>query len=483
MFISLFTSRIILEALGFENYGIYALVGGMVALMSFMQSSLSGATTRFLNYEMGQKNALKLRFVFSNAFFIHCVLSIVLLILAETVGLWYVYNKLNINPSRFNAALITYQISVITTIISILQTPYNALIIANQRMNIFAFVSIYESITKLFISYLILIASTDKLITYSILLFVNNLIIQFFYIIYCNKHFIESKLLFKIDRYFIREIGLFFGLDLYGNFTAVARDQGIQILQNNYFGVVINSSVSLTTTISGIVSGLSNNFTIASKPQIFQYYSQGKIQEMLNLTFFSIRISFYLMSILSICLILQTEFYLTLWLKNLPTYLVDFTKLSLCIVLLKSIFGILNQPIHATGNIKALSFMNGTIFLINLPIIYILFKYGFTPIYSYIVLLFSAVIEAVLKLMIVKRLINEFSLINFIKAIFFKNVVTILIGIIPGLLFVQMITLNFYTEIIYSFLLIIGVLLSIYFIGLNKYEQEKIKLTLLKKIK
>lgn len=480
MIISLFTSRIVLEALGFIDYGIYAVVGGIVGIISFMQGSLSGATTRFLNFEMGKSHSKNLSKIFSSAFYIHLFLALIVFILGETLGLWYIYNKLNIPPNRLYSTVIIFHFSLLSTILMIMQTPYNATIIAYQKMGVFAYVSIIESFIKLGIAFCILYTNYDKLILYSVLLFLTSTVIQFFYVVYCSYKFKDCKLKLSYDKDYTKAIASFFGWDLYGNFSITARDQGIQFLQNKFFGPILNSSVGLATTIGGIISGFASNFSLASKPEIFKLYSEGNIDKMLNLTFLSARISFYLLSIVSVCLIVQTDFYLTLWLKKIPDYLVIFTQLSLVQVLINSVFNVLNYPIHATGKIKLLSFVNGTIILLNLPIIYLFLNKGFTPVVSYMVVMILSILNSVIKVLIVKYIIPQFSISLFFKEVILKNVLIFSVSFFIGICLIQFVPNSLFLSIVISFLIIISITFTIWLIGLNKVEKELIRNKFLK---
>lgn len=410
--VNLYTARVIIKLLGFEDYGIYSVLGGIVSLVAFLHGALSGSTTRFLNFELGKRNFENMKKVFNSSVIIHLSFVVVIVIFAEIIGLWLIYNKLTIQPSRFSASLIVFQISVITVAINFLQIPYDAVLIARQKMSVFAFISILESILKLAIVYIVGFLLYDKLISYSVLLLIVTIIVRITCQVYCIRNFDECKLSFRYDKPFGHRILSFFGWDLYGGLSVTLKDQGVNILQNMYHGALINVSTSISNQVSGAFSSFSQNVLLAIKPQIYLLYAEKKHDEMLDLTYSGTRISFLLFSIVTIPFIVYTDFLLALWLDKAPDYANIFCKLILVSNTITLSFTILIFIIHASGDIKKLGFIGGTLLMSTLPISYYFFLNGSSPIVPYVINIFTAVLWGLNNMLIVRRIIPEFN-INF----------------------------------------------------------------------
>jgi O-antigen/teichoic acid export membrane protein len=339
--VGLFTARIVLDALGIIDYGLYNVIGGIVTLVSFMNNSLTGATNRFLNYAMGRGKEINLKTIFGSAIKLHIILSLIILILGETWGLWFLLNKISISAGRLTAALYVYQFSLFSIILTILRIPYNAAIFAHEKMSIYAYVSIFEAILKLLIAYYLYISSIDLLITYSFLLLIIQIIICFIYYYYCKLKFYECKYPYIYEKNYLKEIAFFFGWDIYGNFSVVVKNQGIVILQNIFFGARVNASVGIASTILSAVSGFTNNFKSAMKPQIFQSYAKKDNKKMMKLIYMGARFTNYMLLLIAVPIILESQFLLNIWLVEVPKYAVEFCRLSFTSILITSLFDVL----------------------------------------------------------------------------------------------------------------------------------------------
>lgn len=478
MVISLYTSRVVLQALGFVDYGIYALVGGIVALIAFMQSSLSGATTRFLNFEMGKKNFHNVKKVFDSSLLIHGIVCLAVIVIGETIVLWFFNHKLNIPVDRNSAAQVVFQLSLVAIAVTILRTPYDAIIIANQRMSVFAVISIFESLLKLLVALLVKYLNYDKLVLYAVLVLLSNFIVAGIYWWYCKRSFEACRGAFDVTNNYLKQIGSFFGWDLYGNMAVAIKNQGIQIIQNMFFGTVINAATGIANTASGIVSAFTANFTLAMKPQIFHYYAEGNIEKMQSLVFLSSRFSYFLMILVSLPLFIEADFFLKLWLANVPQYTAIFCQLILIQICLFSIFRPLNDAIHATGKITGLSFIGGTLLIISVLVSYLILKVKPNPTYIFIVNIIFSLLAGITNTFIVKNLIHDFSLKAYILEIVLKNILLTILVVLP-LLGIKMILGD---SFIYSLLIIIICLIctcSIYFVlGTNYQEKGNIRLLL-----
>lgn len=379
MAVSLYTSRMVLTILGVEDFGIYSVVGGVVAMFSFIQSSMSAATQRFLSFELGRDNKDNMTKIFSTSISIYSLFSILIVFLAETIGLWFLLNKMQIPLDRIDAAIWVYQCSVVAAIIMMLSIPYNAVIIAHEKMAAFAYISILEVVLKLLIVYILLVVQTDKLILYAIL----NVIVQFFirlcYGWYCGKHFRESHFHLIWDWKMAKQMFSFMGWVLNGNLAIVGYTQGVNIILNMFFGPVVNAARGVAVQVQGVVMNFVNNFQMAVTPQLTKAYSQEDYTYMHQLINACSRFSFFLLYFLSLPLILEANQVLRWWLGTVPDYTAVFLRLVLCIGLLTTLSRPITISIHATGNLKRFQIMEGSILLLIVPIAYLLLKYFHLP--------------------------------------------------------------------------------------------------------
>jgi len=384
MGVSLYTSRVVLATLGVNDFGIYGVVGGVVSMFSFLNSSMSGATSRFLTFALGKDNKVELQKTFSAALTIHILIALFIFVLAETVGLWFLENKLVIDPERMNAARVVYQLSIISTMVGITQVPYNATIIAHERMNVYAYVEILNTCLKLGIVYLLVIGHWDKLILYAVLILFVSIFTVAIYRLYCIKQFEESKYKFEWDKKVMYPMLSFSGWDLYGNLSTVARTQGVNMLLNIFFGTVLNAANSVAIQVQSAVLSFANNIITAVRPQIVKSYAAQNYQYTKKLLLNAAKYIYLLLLILSLPLIIEMNFVLNLWLKNVPPYAISFCRLTLLFNFFSTMSLIVVSVIHATGNIKRVSLINGSLYLAVIPASYIAFNFNGIPEIPYI---------------------------------------------------------------------------------------------------
>lgn len=427
MLVTLYTSRVNLDVLGVVDTGLYQVVGGVVAMFAFLTTALSGATSRFLTFELGRGNAEALKKTFIATFFIHLVVGLVIILLAETIGLWFCQNKLNVPPDRVAAVNVVYHFSIITAVLHLLQVPFNAAIIAHERMKAFAYLSIADVVMKLGVCYALYITPFDRLVSYGVFMSVGTLVLLLTYYVYCNKSFEECIIGEKPDMKYARPILAFCGWDLFGNFSIVARNQGSNIILNLFFGPVINAAAGFSTSISNAVLGFTNNILTAIKPPIVKSYSSGNISRMQELMTDASKYAFSLFFLLVVPFIFESNFILRLWLKTPPEYTNQFCVLELIATLMTTMFAPIMYAIHASGRIRVMSIINGTIWVSVLPISYVIIKVGGDPLVPYYVKILLAIFIIVANLTIVKRLIPSFNMLYY-----FKN------GIIPSLLIIPL---------------------------------------------
>lgn len=417
MLISLYTSRIILEALGIEDFGIYNVVGGFVALFAIVSKSLSGAASRFLNYEMGRGNKKRLKETFSSIVTIQIFLALSVAFLAETIGLWFLNNKMVIPHERLGAANVCFQLSLVTFCSNLITVPYNAAIIAHERMKAFAYVSIFEGLSKLGISFLIMSSPIDRLVYYSILLCFLQLSIRKLYRLYCRKHFEECTYHFLYKKEILQPILGYAGWGFIGSTSGVLRNQGINVLINLFFGPTINASRAVANQVLHAVEGFVNNFITALRPQITQSYAAGNFQYMVGLVMQGAKFSYFLFLLLSMPIIINTDVILSIWLKNVPEHSTLFVQLTLVFTLISTLVHPLSIAQAATGKIRDYQLVIGGLQLLNLPISYVCLKLNCIPETVLLVAIAISLIVVFVSMQMLHRLLP------FDITVFMKNVV------------------------------------------------------------
>lgn len=479
--ISLFTSRVVLQALGVDNYGIYNAVGGIVAMFSLISSSLTNSIMRFLSFELGKGDPIKLRKTFSTAINVMLLLSALLLLLGETLGLWFLNNKMNIPEDRMIAANWVLQCSILTFITSLISIPYNAAIIAHEKMNAFAYISILEALLKLLLAYALVITMFDKLICYSLYILAISIVIRLIYGIYCKRHFEECSYTFVRDRKILGGMLSFAGWNFFAQGALIVNTQGVTLLINMFFGVAVNAARGIATQINNIANQFVNNFTTAINPQITKSYATGDYEYMHRLIFSGAKFSYYLMFLIVLPICFETKEILKLWLGIVPDHTVFFVQLTL----LSSMFTASNNTVitglFATGQLKKFMLVVGIVEILNFPITYILFKLGASAEASYIIYFVIYFILIFVRLFMAKDYLHM-SANEYIKKVYYPMV---RVSIIPCLI-VWGLTMFFQDSAVRLFgVIIICIMtscLSIYIFGLSKEEKTFVERTILKKI-
>jgi O-antigen/teichoic acid export membrane protein len=467
MLVSLYTVRVVLNIMGTEDYGIYNVVGGVVSMFGFFNSTLTSGTQRFLTFQLGRNNFNELKKIFSIALNVHILLAVGVLILAETVGLWFLKYKINVPSNREHAAFWAYQFSVFASLLSIIQAPYNAAIIAHERMNIFAYIGIIEVILKLFIVFVLRITTFDKLIIYAILLFGIHVIIVGIYCIYCKKQYEECKFKIIFDKSISKPILSFSGWNIVGNGAVLGSTQGINILLNIFFNPAVNASRGIAVQINSAVRLFVTNFQMAMNPQIVKNYASGKISELHTLLFQDAKFSFCLMWLLSLPFLLELEIVLKIWLTNAPEHTALFSRL----VLLQSLLYCLNRPfviaIHATGNMKQLNMTDGIILLMVLPVSYFLLMKGYPAYVPFIVYIFATLAEFIIIIYFLAKWIN-ISIIDLFKSVLIPIILIVLCSTPLPIIIKYYMKNNIYSLLIVSLVSVLMTLVLTYYIALNR---------------
>ena len=406
MVVSLYTSRVILQTLGVEDYGVYNVVGGIITMFSFINGGMVSATQRFLTFEIGKGNLLQLKKVFCTSLQIHALIALIIVLLGETVGLWFLYEKLVIPADRMTAAFWVYQCSIISCVVNIMSVPYNADIIAHEKMSAFAYISVLEVTLKLLIVYALYITPWDKLISYAVLILSVQLVIRFVYAHYCSKHFEESHYYHHIEKSLFKEMFSFAGWSFWGNLANVLYTQGLNMLLNVFFGTVVNAARGIAVQVQTVVHGFVGNFQMSLNPQITKNYAAGELSQMHSLMFRSARFSFFLLYLLALPILLETDYVLTIWLKTPPPEAFVFTQWMIIISLHSTIASPCVIANQATGKVKVYQMVVGGILLMILPISYIVLKLG-APAYSvFIVHFFVEFVAQIARMYMLRKMID-----------------------------------------------------------------------------
>lgn len=461
--------RVVLATLGAEDYGIYNVVAGVVVLFSFVNNAMATATQRFLNYNLGKANVEKTQQTFSASLLVHIGIAFIFILFAETIGLWFVNSKLNIPEERCTEAMWCYQFSIITTVFNILKVPYNAVIIAYEKMSFFAWISIMEAVLKLIIAFLLVISPLDKLVTYVILLTVISTIVLLCYKIYCNRRFKIANYRKVNDITLVKELLVFSGWSLFGATANVTNQQGTNILLNIFTNVSVNASMGIANQVNSAVYSFVSNFQTAFQPQLVKSYAAGENDKLNNLLIKSVKFSFYLLWIIVLPLYLNCEFILTLWLKSVPDYAVDFVRLILIWSLIESINGPIYMAIQATGKIKLYQIFIGVINLSNLPLVFVAFYFGTSPLWVLYIRIFTNSLALIFRITLIYRYIT-FSILNFIKNDIFIPSIIVCFSIIITKSISELFIGSMYF-FISCFISVISTGSLIFLVGLTKSEQ------------
>ena len=379
MAVSLYTSRVVLQVLGVSDYGLYNVIGGVIASFSMLSSALTVGTQRFLTYAMGERSEEKLKRTFSIALGLHVFLAIIVLVLSETIGLWFVCNKMNIPFGRMTAAICVYQFSIIAFIINLIQVPFQSCLISHERMNMYAYMSIYDVVMKLLVVFIISFTPIDKLIIYGAMILLVQTSSALIYNYYCRKHFSECTFKIQSDRQLTKEMLSYTGWNLFGGSLVFVTGQGINILFNIFCGTIVNAAQGIAQNINSLINHFVSNFQIAVNPQIVKQFAAKEYKSLFRLVINNARLAEYLYLFIAIPVFIEIEFILTIWLGEVPEYTASFIR----IILIQSALSPIDYPvgmlIHASGKMKWPSIIT-TIPLYSIFIIaYYLLKNGFSP--------------------------------------------------------------------------------------------------------
>jgi O-antigen/teichoic acid export membrane protein len=482
MGIGFYTSRVILDALGFVDYGIYNVVGGVVSTLSILNGSMAGATQRWITIALGQENLDYLKKVFSIGVSAQAIIAVIVFLIIETLGLWYLFNYAVIPEERMNASFWVFQISAVTMVLNILNVPFIGAIMAHEKMGAFAMFSIIDVVMKLLICYVLYITMLDKLIVYALLLLATYLINFLIQQIYCYKKFEEARFKFGWDKQILKQMWSLAFWSMSGNIAYVGYTQGITLLINLFFGPTMNAAMAIANQAGNVINQFSSNFQTAMNPQITKNYAKNNLNDMHDLVFRSAKFSYFLMLIFVVPLFFEAKLLISFWLKEVPDHTVYFLRIGLFISMFMAVRNPLIVSAQAYGDLKKYQFVVIPILLMVTPISYVLLKLGGIPEITSFVMLFI-IIMAVFASAYMLRDMVSLNFMDFVKKVMMKIfIVTLLSFIIPT--FVYLLLDEGITRfLILGTLSLVTCLVSIYKVGLTNTEQNFVVSMIRAKIK
>lgn len=474
MVISLFTSRIILQKLGVDDYGIYQAVGGVVGFLSFINGALSTGSSRFLTYALGEGNVEKLKRTFSTTLNIHILIAILIVIVAETIGLWFLYHKMVIAPDRLSAAVYTYHLSILTAVFTLTQVPYNATIVAHEKMSIYAYMSIFEVSAKLLICYLLSIGNFDRLMMYATLLLGVQVGCMCFYRFYCTHHFEEARFSFSFDKKIFKEIAEFSGWSMFANASIALNSQGVLILLNMFFAPAVVAARAISLLVNMAANQFVSNFRQAANPQIVKKYAVGDYEGSKHLLLESTKYSYYMMYLIALPVCLLAYPLLKLWLGVVPDYTVPFLQ----IVIVQSLFQVFDTSfytaLYAKGRLRENALTSPTLGFMIFPITYVFFKLGYSPlVLSWTSLVIYAILGIIVKPWLIIKIVDYKC--SEIWSVY-RSCLIVTVASLPIPIIIYRLVDS--TQVVYFILLgllcLLSVVLSAFFLGIDKAMRKKV---------
>ena len=474
MALSFFSTRIVLNILGVSDFGVNNVVGGFVSMFTLLNSILQTGTRRFLALNLAKDNAFLLKRTFSTAFAIHCAIALLVVVLLETFGVWFLNTYLNIDPDRMRAANYVFQFSVVSLFLNITQTPFISAVTAHEKFNIYAYLSIYDVLAKLSVLYILYVSPGDKLIVYAALIMGVNALTIMLYRFYCIRQFAECKFSLTVDKVLFRQMCSFSGWSTLGHLSAVLNQQGTTVLLNIFFNTAVNAARGLAGTVLSVIEQFVMGFITASVPQLTKYYGAGEQEKFKRLIFNVSQYTLFLMSIIAIPVLLEIDFVLQLWLGIVPDYTAVFIKITIITYLIKYSNIMIDQGLTAIGKVKELSLITAPIYLLNVPLVYLALKIGFEPWSVYIVSMISVLAGFIVNLILLAKY-ADFPAGEYFVKIFMRNLVLVAISsILPLYLHFIMPSGAIRFCVVCSVSILVTVIV-VFYGGLNREVQEAVK--------
>ena len=474
MFVGLFTSRVVLQNLGVNDFGIYNVVGGIITMFSFLNGCMSNTTSRYITVYIGKGDVFKTRQIFNMASIIHGFIAILILILGETIGLWYLHNKMVIPEGRMYAAEWLYQLSVMSSILSILAVPYNAAIVAHEKMGIFAGIQILNIILKLCVVVSLSFAPFDKLIYYGTLLSMLSIINLLIHITYCKRHFEESSMLFFWDKKIFKEMIPFAGWALIGNFSYVFFSQGINLMLNFFCGPVVNAARGIALQIEGVLREFTSNIQVAINPQIIKSYASNRLDRMYTLIFASSRFCFYLFFLLSLPIMIEIDYILKIWLEIVPEHTVNFVRLTLMLTLLDAFINPMYTANLASGKLKMYNLSVCAVSYSFMIVTYLSIRFTKVPESVFVCLLVSTMIGVIVRIFVLNKQIG-LKVGLMIKNVFSKVLIVIVASVPLPIIIHNTIGIGILRLVIVCILTTLSIVSAVFCFGVDKDERDFIK--------
>lgn len=474
MVVALYTSRVVLNALGVEDYGLYGVVGGIVVFFNVISGSLNAAISRFITFELGKEEQERLNKVFCTAVNIQLLMSVLFVVLAEIVGVWFLNNHLNVPEGRLSAAHWVLQSSIISFAVGLLSVPYNSTIIAHERMDAYAYISILSTFLNLGVALVIDYIIIDKLIFYALAILGINVIMQFIYAFYCRTHFPETRWRLVKDKVLLKEMTSFAGWNFLGASSGVLMGQGVNMLMNVFFGVAVNAARGIAGQVDNAINMLVNNFTVALNPQITKSYASGDLKYMHDLVCKGAKYSFFIMLLPSLPILLETETILQVWLKQVPEMTVVFLRLTILISLNSVLSQTLIASMLANGHIKKYQIVVGGLNMLIFPLSYVAFKLGLPSYASYVIQFFIFFIELIARLVLLKEMVS-LSISKYLNQVLLRITYVSVLSIPIPIFFCLFMPSGIIRLLISILLCLICTAISIYYFGLEDLEQKWIK--------
>ena len=472
MLVSLYTSRVILQALGVEDYGVYTAIGGIIAFLSMVTGPIDNAISRFLTYELGRGDKDRLSRYFSTGLTTMIIFSVLSVIILETAGIWFLNNKMVIDDNRVVAANWVLHLSIAAFVVNLISAPYRAAIIAHEKMSLFAYMGILDALLKLAVAFLLMVSPIDKLVYYAVLLLAVSILVRFIYMVICNRRFEECRTVkIGLDRELFKGLFSFAGWNVFGAASSFCRGQGINILFNLFGGPIINAAYGIANQVNAAVSSFVNSFTTALNPSIIKSYAASEKQYMMSLVYQGSRFSYYLVLLFAMPLILEAEQVTLLWLGQTPEYSVAFIQLMLIYSLIESLSKTIMAGVHASGKIRTYQIVMGLFQVIILPVAYVLLWMGYSPIAVFVAMVIVDIIAFFARMLMAKQ-IFELSIRVYLWEVIVKTMlVTIVALIVPLLLRINL------SETIIRFFIVVAVsllttTLSVLYVGCTPSERS-----------
>lgn len=474
MVIGLYTSRVILDKLGEVDFGIYNVVGGFVTMFSIISGAMTSATQRFLSFEIGKGKEGNVKGIFSTMIYIHLFLALLVLVVGEIVGVWFLNAHMNFPADRYGAANWVFQLSLLVFIVDVINVPYNGALIAYEKMSAFAYFSIFDAVFKLAICYVITLTPFDKLVVYAALMAFIQILLLLMYFVYCRLKFSECRFTGKYNKEYGKDVGSFVGWNLIGSLAGIAKEQGVNVVLNMFFGPAVNAARGIAYQVLSKLNGFVSNFQIALNPQIIKNYASGEKENMFKLVFRGAKLSYLLLLTLSLPVVVEAPLILSVWLKEVPDYTVIFLQIVIFTALLNTLSNPLIISMHASGKVRDYQIVVGGLSLLTLPIVYIVLKIGAEPYWAMIVAFIVEFACHFARLYMLVRSI-QFPMVKFLKDVTLRVCFITALSVLLPLMAYNMIDIVLLRFLSVCILSVISTLGLGYYLGFNKADRMTIR--------